>query len=53
MFDDYSLDELKSFRKQLTQKMLDNAGLGSFSLPDGVSISVDSGQSRKGFAAAQ
>lgn len=43
MFDDYTLGELKAFRKQLSAKMLENAGLGSFSLPDGVSISIDSG----------
>ena len=43
MFDDYTVTELREIRKQLTQKMLANAGLGSFSLPDGVSISVDNG----------
>ena len=43
MFDDYSLTELREIRKQLSAKMLANAGLGSFSLPDGVSISVDAG----------
>ncbi len=43
MFEDYSLQELKTFRKQLAGKLLSNAGVGSFSLPDGVSVSLDGG----------
>ncbi|MDR1957597.1 MAG: hypothetical protein LBQ54_00875 [Planctomycetaceae bacterium] len=41
MFDDYSLEELKSIRRTVTEKMLSNAGIASFSLPDGVSLSLD------------
>jgi hypothetical protein len=47
MFDDCPLDWLKEKRAELRQKLLANAGLGSFSLPDGVSISLDSNNAKE------
>jgi hypothetical protein len=41
MFDDFELDELKAIRKKLALQMIENAGYGSISLPDGISIAVD------------
>ena len=41
MFDHLSLDELKEARTKVTSFILGNIGTTSFSLPDGVSMSLD------------
>ena len=41
MFDDLTLDELQSWKRELCDFMRSNVGVQSFSTPDGVSMSVN------------
>jgi len=41
MFDDLTLDELQSWKRELITFMRSHIGVQSFSMPDGVSMNVD------------
>lgn len=47
MFDDLSLDDLVLFRKKLAMSLLQGNGVVSFSMPDGVSASMDFSERRR------
>ena len=41
MFDDLTLDELRQWKQELCEFMRSNAGVQSFTMPDGISMNVN------------